>query len=212
MDGDQPTCKSIVLIFGRWCSSWKKYRATNTCSYPQCGNTDATAKNSNSCKCGGTHCSASDYSDNGFYCNKASNICGVSTDILKYARTVAEVVEEEDEDEVEDVVEDEDDDDEMESLEEVVSFLLGDFFNNSDLACKSANCPRNVSNDKKTVPAVDVLRGGKYFKRRSEYRKWSTVVSISITPLSFKPVSLSLSRSPLSQTPKQVYIDCSAWC
>ena len=59
---------------------------------------------------------------------------------------VAEVVEEEDEDEVEDVVEDEDDDDEMESLEEVVSFLLGDFFNNSDLACKSANCPRNVSN------------------------------------------------------------------
>ena len=62
--------------------------ATNTCSYPQCGNTDATAKNSNSCKCGGTHCSSSDYSDNGFYCNKASNICGVSTDILKYARTV----------------------------------------------------------------------------------------------------------------------------
>ena len=61
--------------------------------------------------------------------------------------------------------------------------------------------------DKKTVPAVDVLRGGKYFKRRSEHRKWSTVVSISITPLSFKPVSLSLSRSPLSKTPKQVFFN-----
>ena len=66
--------------------------ATNTCSYPQCANTDATAKNQNSCKCGGTMCSSSTYSSapdyNGFYCNKATNICGVSTDILKYARTV----------------------------------------------------------------------------------------------------------------------------
>ena len=35
--------------------------------------------------------------------------------------------------------------------------------------------------------------------------KWSTVVSISITPSSFKPVSLSLSRLPLSKTPKQVF-------
>ena len=38
---------------------------------------------------------------------------------------------------------------------------------------------------------------GKYFKPKSEYREWSTVVEISMTPPSFKPVSLFLSRSPL---------------
>ena len=39
---------------------------------------------------------------------------------------------------------------------------------------------------------------GKYFKRRSEHRVYgSTVVDISIHPPSFKPASLSLSRSPL---------------
>ena len=38
-------------------------------------------------------------------------------------------------------------------------------------------------------------------------REWSTVVSISIHPPSFKPVSLSLSRSPLSKTPKQVFFN-----
>ena len=35
---------------------------------------------------------------------------------------------------------------------------------------------------------------GKYSKRRSEHREWSTVVDIFITPSSFKPVLLSLSR------------------
>ena len=35
----------------------------------------------------------------------------------------------------------------------------------------------------------------------------STVVDISITPPYFKPVSLSLSRSPLSKTPKQVFFN-----
>ena len=39
---------------------------------------------------------------------------------------------------------------------------------------------------------------GKYFKRRERAsRNGSTVVDISIPPPSFKPVSLSLSRSPL---------------
>ena len=38
-------------------------------------------------------------------------------------------------------------------------------------------------------------------------REWSTVVDISIPPPSFKPVSLSLSRSPLSKTPKQVFFN-----
>ena len=36
-------------------------------------------------------------------------------------------------------------------------------------------------------------------------REWSTVVDISITPSSFKLVSLALSRFSLSKTPKQVF-------
>jgi hypothetical protein len=35
-------------------------------------------------------------------------------------------------------------------------------------------------------------------------REWSTVVKICIPPPSFKPVTLSLPRSPLFKTPKQV--------
>ena len=37
--------------------------------------------------------------------------------------------------------------------------------------------------------------------------EWSTVVDISIAPHSLKLVSLSLSRSPLSKTPKQVFFN-----
>ena len=49
---------------------------------------------------------------------------------------------------------------------------------------------------------------GKVFKRRERAsRNGSTVDSISIHPPSFKPVSLSLSRSPLSKTPKQVFFN-----
>ena len=44
---------------------------------------------------------------------------------------------------------------------------------------------------------VEAIQTGKYFKPKSEYREWSTVVEISMTPPSFKPVSLTLSRSPL---------------
>ena len=36
-------------------------------------------------------------------------------------------------------------------------------------------------------------------------REWSTVVKICIPPPSFKPVSFSLSRSPLFKTHKQVF-------
>ena len=35
------------------------------------------------------------------------------------------------------------------------------------------------------------LKPGEYFKRRSEHREWSTVDNISMTPLTFIPVSLS---------------------
>ena len=46
---------------------------------------------------------------------------------------------------------------------------------------------------------------GKYSKRKSEHREWSTVVDISTKPPSFKLVPLSLPRSPQSKTPKQVF-------
>ena len=47
---------------------------------------------------------------------------------------------------------------------------------------------------------------GKYLSEGAA-REWSTVVDISIPPPSFKPVSLSLPRSPLSKTPKQVFFN-----
>ena len=42
-------------------------------------------------------------------------------------------------------------------------------------------------------PDTDAIKylQGKYSKRRSEHREWSTVVDISIPPPSFKPVLLS---------------------
>ena len=47
-------------------------------------------------------------------------------------------------------------------------------------------------------PAQCAIYTGKYSKRRRVHRVYgSTVVKIAIPPLSFKPVPLSLSRSPL---------------
>ena len=48
---------------------------------------------------------------------------------------------------------------------------------------------------------------GRYSKRRSEHREWSTVVKIFIPSPSFKPVSVSLSRFSQSKTPKQVFFN-----
>ena len=42
---------------------------------------------------------------------------------------------------------------------------------------------------------------------QAKEREWSTVVDISIPPPYFKPVSLYLSRSLLSKTPKQVFFN-----
>ena len=42
---------------------------------------------------------------------------------------------------------------------------------------------------------------------RASIANWSTVVKISIPPPSFRPVSLSLSRSSLFKTPKQVFFN-----
>jgi len=50
------------------------------------------------------------------------------------------------------------------------------------------------------------LAGGKYSSERAA-REWSTVVDISIHPPSFKLVLWSLSRSPLSKIPKQVFFN-----
>ena len=53
---------------------------------------------------------------------------------------------------------------------------------------------------------------GKYSSERAA-REWSTVVDISIPPPSFKLVSLSSPRSPLSKTPKQViFLTLSTFC
>ena len=51
---------------------------------------------------------------------------------------------------------------------------------------------------------IEDADGGAYSSERAA-REWSTVVDISIKPPSFKPVSLSSPRSPLSKTPKQVF-------
>ena len=51
-----------------------------------------------------------------------------------------------------------------------------------------------------------LLRYGKYSSEGAA-REWSTVVNISIHPPSFKPVPLSLSRSSLCKTPKQVFFN-----
>ena len=61
-------------------------------------------------------------------------------------------------------------------------------------------------NDITDVEDFDIesfAEGGKYSSEGAA-REWSTVVDISIKPPSFKPVSLSSPRSPLSKTPKQV--------
>ena len=56
------------------------------------------------------------------------------------------------------------------------------------------------------VTIVGPTGGGKYLseEKRMQSRNGSTVVDISISPSSFKLVSLSSPRSPLSKTPKHV--------
>ena len=56
---------------------------------------------------------------------------------------------------------------------------------------------------KKTMNNTNIELTGKYSSEGAA-REWSTVVDISIPPPSFKLVSLSSPRSPLSKTPKHV--------
>ena len=84
---------------------------------------------------------------------------------------------------------------------------------NSALRTKSAACEA-YSNQTAVIQAS----GSKHINKErsstvsilskwSEHCEWSTVVDILISPPYFKPVSLFLSRSPLSKTPKQVFFD-----
>ena len=52
-----------------------------------------------------------------------------------------------------------------------------------------------------------MARDGKYLSEGASIANGSTVVDIFIPPPSFKLVSLSLSRSPLSKTSKQVFFN-----
>ena len=84
---------------------------------------------------------------------------------------------------------------------------------NSALRTKSAACEA-YSNQTAVIQAS----GSKHINKErsstvsilsewSEHCEWSTVVDILIPPPCFKPVSLYLSRSPLSKTPKQVFFN-----
>ena len=65
---------------------------------------------------------------------------------------------------------------------------------------RHGKCVRSI--ETKIIGQIMALFG-KYLSEGAA-REWSTVVDISIKPPSFKPVSLSSPRSPLSKTPKQV--------
>ena len=62
------------------------------------------------------------------------------------------------------------------------------------------------AHSRKKKESIPDYMNGKYSSEGAA-REWSTVVDISIHPPSFKPVSLSFSRSPLSKTPKQVFFN-----
>ena len=70
-----------------------------------------------------------------------------------------------------------------------------------------AKTEAKTASEKKTDKIIIPFdSAGEYFKRRERAsRNGSTVVDICIPPPSFKPVLLSLSRSPLFKTPKQVF-------
>ena len=65
---------------------------------------------------------------------------------------------------------------------------------------RHGKCVRSI--ETKIIGQIMALFG-KYLSEGAA-REWSTVVDISIKPPSFKPVSLSSPRSPLSKTPKHV--------
>ena len=56
-------------------------------------------------------------------------------------------------------------------------------------------------NETEDIIPPNIDEGKNQKAKESVHLEWSTVVDISIPPPSFKPVSLSLSRSPNSKTP-----------
>ena len=73
---------------------------------------------------------------------------------------------------------------------------------NDDSGIKNGKTAEEEDEDEECNAADDVAVPGEYSSEGAA-REWSTVVEIYIPLPSIKPVSLSLSRSPLSKTPKQ---------
>ena len=70
-----------------------------------------------------------------------------------------------------------------------------------DCLHRTTSQPQNTPNF--TDVSVSSIQGE--YLSEGAAREWSTVVKIFIPPPSFKPVTLSLPRSPLFKTPKQVF-------
>ena len=64
----------------------------------------------------------------------------------------------------------------------------------------------DAATEKQLRPQILLEAFGKYSSEGAA-REWSTVVDILIIPPSFQSVSLFLSRSPLSKTPKQIFFN-----
>ena len=65
---------------------------TSECTLKACDNTDGTVLNSERCQCGKDHCrihsDAKPRATNGYYCNAANNMCGITKDINRFSATV----------------------------------------------------------------------------------------------------------------------------
>ena len=65
---------------------------TSECSLKACDNTDGTVLNAERCQCGIDHCmihsSAKPRATNGYYCNAANNMCGITKEINRFSATV----------------------------------------------------------------------------------------------------------------------------
>lgn len=68
---------------------------TSECTLKACDNTDGTVLNSKRCQCGKDHCriapSAKPRATNGYYCNAANNMCGITKDINRFSATTPRV-------------------------------------------------------------------------------------------------------------------------
>jgi len=65
---------------------------TSECTLKACDNTDGTVLNSERCQCGKDHCriadSAKPRATNGYYCNAANHMCGITKEINRFSATM----------------------------------------------------------------------------------------------------------------------------